>query len=133
MNESNIQAWEVSVSGQDWKVVVNATSRGKAKAEYHRQVLDAWPGVPFTAMRASAVGRPRSSRQFILCAEYRGLPNLRCGDKVKVGQATGTVVGHNASSNFEVLFDADSKEYAGQRLSVHPESMQVIAEQKGGA
>lgn len=118
-------AFEVSVTGTDWKQIVNARTSGKAKAEYHRQVLDAWPDVPFTRMRCRKIGAPHSSERFMANARYRGMPDVRCGQRVSVGNETGVIVGHNSSANFDVLFDAGSK-YGESVLNVHPASIQFL-------
>lgn len=119
-------SWEVSVAGTDWTKVVNAKSRGRAKADYYRDVIDAWPDVPFTAMRCRKIGAPKTSEQFSNCAIHRGLPGLKCGHRVKVGDARGVIVGHNSSANFNVLFDADSPKYAGLTLNCHPDGIELI-------
>lgn len=116
-------AFEVSVAGTNWSRIVNARTRGQAKRDYHTDVVDAWPGVPFTAMRARKVGPPHTSADFIRNACYRGVPDVRCGQRVQVGNGRGVIVGHNESANFDVLFDDDSPEYAGQRLNVHPSNV----------
>lgn len=115
-------AFEVSVVGTDWTEIVNARTSGAAKAGYWRRVSEAWPDVPFTAVRARKVGRPVSSNEFVRCAEYRGVV-VRCGDRVTVGADRGVVIGHDASANFRVLFDADSPRFANQQLSVHPSDL----------
>lgn len=53
---------------------------------------------------------------FTVCS----MPNVRCGQRVHVGEARGVIVGHNESANFSVLFDLDSPKYPGAILSVHP-------------
>jgi hypothetical protein len=120
-----VSAFEVSVKGTTWSAIVNASSPGKAKGSYHREVCDAWPDVPYTAMRCRKMGGPHSSEQFLNNARYRGMPGVRCGQRVLVGEERGVIVGHNASANFDVLFDADSK-YRGQTLNVHPESIVLV-------
>jgi hypothetical protein len=125
MNTQSIYSWDVSVKGTDWHCTVNARTRGQAKHEYYRDVIDAWPNVPFTAMRCRKIGEPHTSDRFKNCAAYRGLPELKCGQRVRVGDALGTVVDHNESANMLVLFDQDSK-YKGARLSVHPSGLEVI-------
>lgn len=118
---SAVFAFACSVAGTDWgEEIINARSRGRAKREYHLGVTDAWPDVPFTAIRARKLGAPRTSPDFIRNAQYRGLPDVRCGQRVKVGDARGVIVGHNSSANFDVLFDDDSPRYAGQTLNCHP-------------
>lgn len=118
-------SWEVSVKGTDWTKIVNANTSGQAKSEYHRDVLDAWPDVHYTAMRCRKLGAPHTSEQFLSVARHRGLPQLRCGQRVKVGQARGVIVGHNASANFNVLFDEDSPKYAGLKLNCHPDGLEM--------
>ena len=119
-NPSDVFAFEVWVHGTDWKTTVNARTAGKAKRDYHLDVIDAWPDVPYTAMRCRKLGPPQTSREFERNARYRGLPQVKCGDRVWCGTAVGRIVGHNDSANFDVLFDDDSPKYAGLRLNVHP-------------
>lgn len=122
---NQVYAFEVSVAGRDWTKVVNARTRGQAKKDYHRDVLDAWPDVPFTAMRARKLGPPQTSMEFERNASYRGLPAIKCGQAVKVGEARGVIVGHNDSANLDVLFDEDSPRYAGLKLNVHPAGITI--------
>ena len=120
---SPVFAFEVSVKGTDWTQIVNARTPGKAKREYHRSVVDAWPDVPFTAMRCRKIGRPHTSELFRHNARYRGMPDVECGHRVTVNGNAGTIVGHNESANFNVLFDDDAEKYAGLTLSVHPQDI----------
>jgi hypothetical protein len=128
---SGVPSFEVTVKGKpDWGRVVNAHTRGKAKSEYWHDVVDAWPDLPFTAVRVRKLGKPVTSRQFERNAEYRGMPGVKCGQAVKVGSARGVIVGHNSSANFDVLFDLDSPKYAGLKLNVHPSEVVLV---EGGA
>ena len=70
--------------------------------------------------------RPETSERFRANAAYRGMPHIQCGQRVKVGEAHGVIVGHNESANFDVLFDPDSPRYANLRLNVHPASIEPI-------
>lgn len=97
----------------------NDTSAGQAKSRHWRHVTDAWPDVPYTAIRARKVGPPHTSERFKHNAAYRGMPNVKCGQRVSVNGAEGTIVGHNSSANFDVLFDAGSR-YGANVLNVHP-------------
>jgi hypothetical protein len=124
MNE--VYSFEVSVIGTNWTKQINARSAGKAKAEYWRDVREPWPDVPFTAIRARKIGRPESTEQFIRMAKYRGLPDVRCGQRVKVRNSCGVIVGHNSSANFDVLFDEDSPRFPNQRLNVHPADCELL-------
>lgn len=125
---SEVSAYEVSVVGTNWQKVINARNAGKAKYQYWLDVRDVWPDVPITAMRVRSLGPPQTSIEFEHNAKYRGMPDIRCGQRVKVGSATGVIVSHNSSANFDVLFDDDSPKYAGERLNVHPQEIKVIKE-----
>lgn len=109
----------------DGESIRNATSRGQAKVEYWRDVTDAWPDVPFTAVRARKIGPAHTSEQFKRNAAYRGMPDVRCGQRVRVGDAEGSIVGHNGSANFDVLFDPDSR-YGAIVLNVHPGEVTLL-------
>ena len=122
---SDLFAFEVSVKGTNWTKIVNARTAGQAKRDYHLDVRESWPDVPYTAMRCRKVGAPHTSEQFKLNAQYRGMPGVRCGQRVKVGDARGVIVGHNDSANFDVLFDDDSPKYAGMRLNCHPDGVEL--------
>lgn len=109
----------------EWgETIYNRATAGQAKSDHFHQVRDAWDGTKFTDIPVRKIGRPASTAQFIHCAESRGLADLRCGHRVRVGDSEGTVVGHGASANFEVLFDAGK--YAGQTLFVHPCELKVL-------
>jgi hypothetical protein len=134
MNE--ISAFEMGVKGMQLSegesaTVVNARTVGQAKMEYLRHLDGCFPNVKFTQITCRKVGGPVTSKHFIRNAEYRGLPQVRCGDAVKVGEARGVIVGHNSSANFDVLFDDDSPRYAGLRLNVHPSEVETIAQNPG--
>lgn len=122
---SDLFAWEVSVKGTDWTKIVNARTSGQAKRDYHLDVRGAWPDVPYTAMRCRKIGAPHTSERFKHNAAYRGMPDVKCGQRVKVGEARGVIVGHNESANFDVLFDADSPKYAGLKLNCHPSGVEL--------
>jgi hypothetical protein len=52
------------------------------------------------------------------------MPDVRCGQRVRVGKHVGVIVGHNSSANFNVLFGEG--EYKGKTLNVHPAEVVVI-------
>jgi hypothetical protein len=122
---SKVFAFELRVIGTDWKSIINAHTRGQAKGQYFRSVNDCWD-VPFTSIRCRKIGAPVTSEGFERNAIYRGWEGVKCGARVKCGDATGVLVGHNSSANFDVLFDLDSPKYAGQKLNVHPADCQLI-------
>lgn len=102
-----------------FKETVNAYTAGEAKSDRHRSINEAWPGVPFTSMRARVIGGPRSSEDFVRCATRRGYPDVRCGDPVELPAPDGrrgVIVSHTGSANWDVLFDD------GSSGAVHPDS-----------
>lgn len=119
-------AWNVEVKGTTWSKIINACTRGQAKLEYYLDVRESWPDVPYTAMRCQKIGAPHTSADFERNARYRKMPNIRCGQRVKVGKGFGVIVGHNSSANFDVLFDKDSPEYSGLRLNCHPSGIELV-------
>lgn len=112
----------------EWERVINARSAGKAKGAYYRSLAESWPDMPYTALRCRKIGGPHTSSAFTRNAQYRGIPEVRCGQRVAVGEGRGAVVGHNLSANFNVLFDDDSPLYPGQTLNVHPGGCVLLAE-----
>lgn len=133
----SIYAFACTVKGADWPhTIINTTTAGKAKKRYHNDVTDCWPDVKFTDIRVRKLGGPHTSERFIANAKYRGMPDVRCGQRVKVGESFGWIVGHNSSCNFNVLFDEGR--LAGGTYNVHPSEVTLIecatpaAEPKGG-
>jgi len=123
---NKVYSFEVSVVGTDWSRVINAHSRGKAKYEYWWDAQDWYPNLSFTALRCRKLGAAQTPDGFKRTAAYRGMPDVRCGQRVQVGDGLGVIVGHNSSANFDVLFDEDSPEYAGLKLNVHPASIKLV-------
>lgn len=105
--------------------IYNATTRGKAINQFYHDVIDCWPDVKFTDLRARKIGPAHTSEQFIRNAIYRGMPDVRCGQRVKVGDVFGYIVGHNSSANFDVLFDEGGR-YGGLTLNVHPADVELL-------
>jgi hypothetical protein len=124
MNE--VFAFECTVVGTDWHTIINARNKGKAKYKYWLDVKDVWADVPFTAVRVRKIGKPVTTEGFERTARYRGMPDAKCGQRVRVGSATGVIVGSNSSANFDILFDNDSERYPGLRLNVHPADIELI-------
>lgn len=123
---NQVFAWECSVKGAGWSRTINHFTAGKARYEYLIDVRESYPDVTFADISVRKVGAAQTTEAFKRTARYRGLPDLQCGQRVTVGQARGTVVGHNDSANFDVLFDADSPEFAGLTLNVHPSEMRPL-------
>jgi hypothetical protein len=124
MNE--VFAFELSVKGDaEIKAIINAHHKGQAKGQFYRRVTEYYE-VAFTSICCRKIGAPVTTEQFERNAIYRGWQGVKCGARVKCGDATGAIVGHNSSANFDVLFDLDSPRYAGQRLNVHPADCQLI-------
>jgi hypothetical protein len=116
-----LRAYECGVKGRNWNRTVHAMSPGKAKVEYWRDVREAWPDIPYTAITCRVVGEPQSSEEFQRTAQYRGVPFARVGMNVLVDDMPGVIVGPNASANFDVLFTGGK--YNGQTLNCHPGHM----------
>lgn len=124
---SDIYSFACSVRGApQWgETTYNRETSGQAKVSHWRMVSDAWPDVKYTDVRCHKVGEPLSSERFIANAKYRGMPDVRCGQRVKVGDAgSGVIVGHNSSANFDVLFESGA--YKGQTLNCHPSSVELL-------
>ena len=123
---SAVFAFEVWPDGkEEWARTINARTRGKAKSEYHRDVSESWE-IDYRQIRCRKIGKPVTSERFRHNAQYRGMPEVECGQRVKVGDAFGVIVGHNASANFNVLFDDDAPRYAGMTLNCHPQSVEIL-------
>lgn len=102
--------------------IVNALTAGKARYRYLLDIREPLPDVQLADIRVRSHGPAHSSDDFRRCATKRGLPDARCGDRVKVGSDEGWIVGHNSSANFDVLFDTGR--YAGQTLNCHPSTVE---------
>lgn len=124
--KGEVFAFEVRVANTSWSRIINAPTAGRAKRLYHQDVMDAWPDIPFTAIRVRKLGPAHTSEAFKCNAKYRGRPDIRCGQRVAVNGAMGTITGHNESANFNVLFDDDAPRYAGLTLNVHPQDVKLV-------
>lgn len=111
-----LRAYSCTVVGTEWNTVIHALSAPKAKYLYWRHVVDAWPDVPFTAIRVRTLGLPRTTEQFRHTAEYRKAW-FRLGDKVKVGQSLGFVADSDDSANFVV--HCTEGEWANRIIHAH--------------
>lgn len=109
--------------GEDHWTTVHAFTRGQAKADYWRDVVDAWQDIPFTAVRCRGPFTPCDTEAFVHTATYRGRLDLHIGSTVEYRGKTGCIVDRNDSANFEVLFTD------GSRLHFHPSEIPV----QGGA
>lgn len=127
-------AFAVGIVGRDATSTVNHRSAGRARAAFLRDIRDVWPDLLYTHVFARKLGPPETTPAFKRTALYRGMHDLRCGDRVAVRttrdgatvDALGVVVGHNESANFDVLFDDDSPAFARLTLNVHPIDLRVL-------
>lgn len=124
-NAIAIFSFECRVTGDEHGSIINERSAGRARYQYWLDVRDCCPDLRLIDIRVRKLGAPVSSNGFLRTAAYRGLPGLRCGDRVRVGAATGVIVANNSSANFDVLFDEG--EHAGLRMNVHPAEMVIEA------
>jgi len=123
-----LHAFDVWIPDAPWGDVresINASSAGDAKACYWRRVREAWPSIPYTAVRARKVGPPKSSAEFLLGVAYRGIPHARCGDRVTWKTGAGVIVGFGGGGAWlEVQFDGGGRGY------VHPAECLEFSEQQ---
>jgi len=109
------ECWIPDAPWGDVREVINDRSLGAAKASYWRRVVDAWSDIPFTAVRGRKVGPPQSSLEFLIGVRYRGIPDVRCGDRVTWKTGAGVIVGFGGGGAWlQVLDDVGSVGY------VHP-------------
>lgn len=123
MNE--LFAFACRLRGSEHETTYNARTAAAAKYQFHLDIRDPCPDAKWTDIRVRKVGGPHTSAGFMRTATYRGMPDVRCGQRVRVGDANGVIVGHNSSANFDVLFDADSR-YGAQVLNVHPSDIRCL-------
>ena len=128
MNKA-VHCYQVGVRGTDWTRDVLALSRGRAKADYWREVTDAWPDVKYTDITCQVGTSKRPDEEFVHTASYRGVPFAHIGMDVQVGHWNGVIVGKNDSANFNVLF-TDGK-FKGQTLNCHPNYMMKYFDNDG--
>lgn len=114
----NLRAFECNVRGKDWKHTVHAQTAGKARYEYWRDLHEAWPDIPFTAVTCHVSGPATSSEAFRNTALYRHVPFAYVGMRVIVGNWRGVLAGVNSSANFDVIFEDGP--HVGQKLNCHP-------------
>lgn len=124
--ENEVFAFEVwPVWKPEWSTVVNHRTAGKAKAEMFSDLRESYD-LPFTDMRARKIGRPRTDSMFAHVAQMRGMPELRCGQRVsflsKGESVSGVLVDAGGGANFGVLCDKDSI-WPNQRVYVHPSEL----------
>lgn len=123
--QGELRKYECSLNGNDWWSC-NATSYGKAKAEFYR-MLDM--EIKYTWIKCRCTGLPYTSEDFIRNAKYRGIDFAYCGMVVAVDGAKGIITGHNSSANLDILF-TDGK-YKGQTLNCHPNYKMTYFDSKG--
>jgi hypothetical protein len=128
---AHMRPFEVWVAGFEHHppTTVYAETAGKAKYEHWLNVRDCMSDLPITAMRSRSTRTPpAASEDFLRCAKYRGWPEARPGVtrvRTKEGGWTGTIVGHNDSANFDVIFDDGP--LAGRRCNVHPGELEAMS------
>ena len=95
-----LKSYSCSLDGIHWENI-NSFSRGMAKSEYYREYSDF---CKYTQVKCRVNGYPYTSEGFIRMANYRQIPFAYCGMAIKVGEWNGFIVGHNSSSNLDVIF-----------------------------
>lgn len=118
---SCVRAFACRLRGEEHETTVYAYTPGKAKRMFLDTIRDCCPDLPYTDIRVRCLGGFVTTDHFRRTAANRGVPFARIGMRVRVGDASGVIVGNNASANFDVLFDEDSR-YKGETLNCHPQS-----------
>ena len=98
-----LRQYECSLGRNHWESY-NATSYGKAKSQFMRDIADCVDKDAYKHIKCRVVGPVYTSDDFKRMAETRNIPFAYCGMVVKVGGTTGVIVGHNSSVNINVLF-----------------------------
>lgn len=119
-------AFKVWVDGTEHETIINHATASKAKYQFWRAITEHFPGTPITKMRAKKIGPPITSEHLARIARYRGMPNVKAGQRVRAGDLTGVVVDGNSSANFNVLLDKDCPRWPGQILNIHPGEITLI-------
>lgn len=114
-----VSAFECRIRGLGGTFIVNAPSRGSAKSEAFLGIRSLRDDIRFIDVSVRKVGPAVSSQAFLRTVGYRGIPHVRCGDQVMVGEDVGVIVGHNDSANLEVIFYRGGV-LKGASLNVHP-------------
>lgn len=122
-----MQAFACRLRGSDHETILNRATAGQAKADYFRDVSEI--GCRYTDIRVRRLGGPVTTADLVRTATYRGVPFVRAGMRVKVGDDFGRIVGHNDSANFNVLFETGK--WAGQTLNCHPNWMMTYFDDEG--
>jgi len=100
--------------------VFYAHSAGKARYQALLDIREAWPEVTFADLRVESAGvDQRADRQFGRVCKMRGVPSWRIGQRVRVGEYGGVLVGADDSANFVVLLDE------GRRVHAHVGDIEV--------
>lgn len=106
--------------------IVNASSAGKARYRFWLDVSDALPDVKLIDIVVRSFGAPVDPKGFKENAEYRQVPFVHTGMKVKVCGRYGRIVGHNSSANLDIEFDD------GDVGSCHPNTNEIQYFDDGG-
>lgn len=108
----------------EWATVINARTAGKAKYQVWLDLKESYQDTPITDMRSRKVGQPQTNQMFEHVAQLRGMPELRCGQRVTFAAgygktASGVLVDAGGGANFGVLCDKDSI-WPDKTIYVHP-------------
>jgi hypothetical protein len=130
MPKREVFAWECNVRGKDWHRTINHLTAGKARYEYLLDLRDSWPDATFADITVRKIGPAHTSEAFKRIAAYRGMPDLKCGQRVQVLMPSdkpvlGFILSHNDSANFDVLFDKDTI-FNGGIGNVHPSELLML-------
>lgn len=122
-----LKSYECSTDGEHW-TSINALSSGMAKSRFLSHDLEDLD-YPYTAIKCRVNGLPYTDENYIRMAKYRNIEFSYCGMPVQVGDWNGVIVGHNSSSNLNIL--AVDGKYKNQILNCHPHSDVIYFNKKG--
>lgn len=122
-----LQSFACRVRCSPHETIMNRETAGQAKADFLRDVADC--GFQFTDIRVRRVGGPVTTADLVRTAKYRGVPFVRAGMRVRVGEDFGRIVSHNDSANFDVIFETGP--WAGETLNCHPNHMMTYYDDDG--
>lgn len=117
---SAFEVWVKGHRGMGVHHIINAPKLGQAKYLYLLDLHELAMGFKFTDIRGRCYGPPHSSEDFLRVVRSRGMPDLRCGDRVFMKTCHGVVVSYTSCSNIVVHMDDDSPKYQNLRLNIHP-------------
>ena len=124
--EAPLRSYACRIRGSDHETTVHARSPGAAKWTF----LFHLDGFEFTDVRVRVLGPPVTTDRIERNAKRRGVPFVRAGMRVRVGDEWGVIVNSNSSANWDVLFDKSSR-FSERVMNCHPHSQIAYFDESG--